>query len=98
MVTLDTEQKPERQHCGRRMCAICRRIKRDKGKCRLHFTTLNGENKSLKPKKERESEREKRIFFYDLKVRIYFGINMTPSSIFVARVYALVSVAGVSET
>ncbi|KYN36028.1 MKL/myocardin-like protein 1 [Trachymyrmex septentrionalis] len=30
MVTLDTEQKPERQHCGRRMCAICRRIKRDK--------------------------------------------------------------------
>ncbi|KYM79975.1 MKL/myocardin-like protein 1 [Atta colombica] len=31
MVTLDTEQKPERQHCGRRMCAICRRIKRDKG-------------------------------------------------------------------
>lgn len=31
MVTLDTEQKPERQHCGRRMCAICRRIRRDKG-------------------------------------------------------------------
>lgn len=31
MVTLDTEQKSERQHCARRMCAICRRIKRDKG-------------------------------------------------------------------
>lgn len=31
MVILDPEQRPERQHCGRRMCAICRRIKRDKG-------------------------------------------------------------------
>lgn len=31
MVILDPEQKLERQHCGRRMCAICRRIKRDKG-------------------------------------------------------------------
>ncbi|EZA58951.1 hypothetical protein X777_16910 [Ooceraea biroi] len=37
MVTLDTEQKPERQHCGRRMCAICRRIKRDKGNERHNF-------------------------------------------------------------
>lgn len=37
MVTLDTEQKPERQHCGRRMCAICRRIKRDKGNERHDF-------------------------------------------------------------
>jgi hypothetical protein len=36
MVTLDTEQKPERQHCGRRMCAICRRVKRDKGEYSFH--------------------------------------------------------------
>lgn len=37
MVTLDTEQKLERQHCVRRMCAICRRIKRDKGNVLLDF-------------------------------------------------------------
>lgn len=37
MVTLDTEQKLERQHCVRRMCAICRRIKRDKGNVPLDF-------------------------------------------------------------
>lgn len=41
MVTLDTEQKPERQHCGRRMCAICRRVKRDKGEYVYRYIYTN---------------------------------------------------------
>ena len=45
MVTLDTEQKPERQHCERRMCAICKRIKRDRGNVSTRFSFVKKKKK-----------------------------------------------------